>query len=141
MTDTTTKTEATTTRPAVLRPRLIVADAARAIDFYVEAFGATETERFTDGQGKIVHAELRFDDVVLTLKDEEPGTPDVGPASLDGSPVILHLDVPDVDAAGARMERAGAAVIYPIDDHPYGRMGRLRDPFGHVWIVAQAQKE
>lgn len=126
-----------TVRPTTLRPRLIVSDASRAIDFYTEAFGATEIERFTDGAGKIVHAELRFDDVVLTLKDEEPGTPDIGPASLEGSPVILHLDVPDVDAAGEQLLQAGAVVIYPIDDHPYGRMGRFRDPFGHIWIVAQ----
>lgn len=126
------------TSTASLYPRLIVSDAAGAIEFYVAAFEAKETsERFTEPSGKIVHAELRFGDVVLTLKDEEPGTPDVGPAALAGSPVILTLNVPDVDAVGARMEAAGASVIYPIDDHPYGRMGRLRDPYGHVWMLSQ----
>jgi PhnB protein len=127
-----------TTRPATLYPRLIVAGAAEAIDFYVTAFQAEETQRHTGPDGRIVHAELTFDGVVLTLKDEEPGTADVGPAALSGSPVILTLQVPDPDAVGARMERAGATVVYPIDDHPYGRMGRLRDPFGHVWMIAQS---
>jgi PhnB protein len=126
----------TTTRPSTLQPRLIVADASRAIAFYVEAFGAEEVSRYED-DGKIMHAELRFGEVSFTLKDEEPGTPDVGPADLAGSPVILELNVSDADAVGAAMEKAGAAVIYPIDDHPYGRVGRLRDPFGHVWMISQ----
>lgn len=127
----------TTTNPSTLHPRLIVADAAKAIAFYLETFGAEEISRFEGDEGKIVHAELRFGDAVFTLKDEEPGTPDVGPASLAGSPVILELNVADVDAIGAAMEKAGATVIYPIQDHPYGRVGRLRDPFGHVWMLSQ----
>jgi PhnB protein len=126
-----------TTKPTTLCPRLIVADAVRAIDFYIEAFGAEEGERHTRPDGKIVNTELKFDEVVLTLKDEEPGTPDVGPSQLAGSPVILTLKVADADAVAARMEKAGATVVYPIDDHPYGRGGRLRDPFGHVWMIFQ----
>ncbi|MGH2709522.1 MAG: VOC family protein [Actinomycetota bacterium] len=126
-----------TRKPSTLHPRLIVASADRAIAFYVEAFGAEEVSRYKDDDGKIVHAELRFDDVVVTLKDEEPGTPDVGPASLAGSPVIHELNVVDADAVGAAMEKAGATVIYPIDDYPYGRVGRLRDPFGHMWMISQ----
>lgn len=126
-----------TSRPTTLHPRLIVSDAPRAIDFYTEAFGAEEGARHAGPDGKIVHAEIRFDEVVLTLKDEEPGTPDVGPAELAGSPVILTLEVADAAAVAARMEKAGATVIYPVTDHPYGRMGRLRDPFGHVWILSQ----
>ncbi len=119
-----------------LLPRLIVSDANAAIDFYREAFGAEEIARFTDGQ-KIVHAELRFGPVALTLKDEEPGTADMGPAALDGSPVILTLYVSDADEVSARLEGAGATVIYPVGDSPYGRMGRLRDLFGHVWMLHQ----
>ncbi|MBM7786844.1 VOC family protein [Tenggerimyces flavus] len=128
---------ATTTQQSTLQPRLIVADAGRAIAFYVEAFGAEEVSRYEGDDGKIVHAELRFGQVSFTLKDEEPGTPDVGPSDLAGSPVILELTVADADAVGTAMEKAGATVIYPIDDHPYGRVGRLRDPFGHVWMISQ----
>jgi uncharacterized glyoxalase superfamily protein PhnB len=127
----------TTTKPSTLHPRLIVAGASRAIAFYVEAFGAEEVSRYEGDDGQIVHAELRFGEVRFTLKDEEPGTPDVGPSELAGSPVILDLAVADADAVGAAMEKAGATVIYPIDDHPYGRGGRLRDPFGHMWMISQ----
>ncbi len=122
---------------AQLQPRLIVTDAAAAIDFYVQAFGAKEVERHATPDGKIVHAEVRFGDVSLALKDEEPGTLDLAPPARGGTPVILTLNVDDVDAVGDALERHGAEVIYPIDDHPYGRMGRFRDPFGHLWIVAQ----
>ncbi|MQA81979.1 MAG: VOC family protein [Streptosporangiales bacterium] len=121
-----------------ITPRLIVSDAAKAIDFYVDALDATEVSRHADPGGAIVHAELTVGGASFTLKDETPGTTDLGPASFGGTPVILNLTVDDVDALGARMERAGATVIFPIDEHPYGKMGRFADPFGHIWMIAQA---
>jgi uncharacterized glyoxalase superfamily protein PhnB len=116
-----------------LFPKLVVNDAARAIDFYTTALGAKESERFEQPDGKIVHVRLTLGDAQFTLKDED--SVDAGPT--DGSPVIINLDAPDPDEVGARMEAGGATVVYPIEDHPYGRMGRFRDPFGHIWIVRQ----
>ena len=117
-------------------PRLVVSDAAKAIDFYVAAFGAEETERYTDDGGKIVHAAVKIGDIAIAVKDEGDGDP--APTSLGGSPVILALTVDDADAVGAAMERAGATVIYPIRDQEYGsRGGRLADPFGHLWMIDQ----
>jgi len=52
----------------------------------------------------------------------------------------MALEVDDADAVGAAMERAGATVIYPIRDQDYGqRGGRLADPYGHLWMIAQPQ--
>jgi PhnB protein len=118
-------------------PRLVVSDGARAIDFYVAAFGAKEVERHADpATGKIVHARLHIGEVVVAVKDEGDGDP--APSTLGGSPVILALDVDDADAVGAAMERAGATVVYPIQDWDYGaRGGRLADPFGHLWMISQ----
>jgi uncharacterized glyoxalase superfamily protein PhnB len=117
-------------------PRLVVSDAARAIEFYAEAFGAKEVERYTDPSGKIVHAEVRIGELRLTLKDEDDGDP--SPTTLGGSAVLLSLEVDDADALGAAMLAAGATVVYPIADQPYGsRGGRLADPFGHLWMVDQ----
>jgi len=117
-----------------LYPRLVVAGAAAAIDFYVAAFDAEETERYTDDEGRIVHAAIRIGAYAVAVKDEGDGDP--APTTLGGSPVIMALEVDD--AVGARMERAGATVIYPISDWPYGqRGGRLADPFGHLWMIAQ----
>lgn len=117
-------------------PRLVVRDAAAAIDFYVAAFGAKEIERYTDPAGKIVHAAVEIAGMTVAVKDEGDGDP--APTTLGGSPVIIALDVTDADAVGAAMERAGASVVYPISDWEYGsRGGRLADPFGHLWMISQ----
>ncbi|GGQ25922.1 PhnB protein [Actinomadura coerulea] len=115
-----------------LFPKLVVNDARRAIEFYTTAFGVKESELFETPDGKIVNVRLVLGDLDFTLKDED--SVDAAPG-LDGPPVIINLEAPDPDAVGARMEAGGATVIFPVEDHPYGRMGRLRDPFGHVWIV------
>jgi uncharacterized glyoxalase superfamily protein PhnB len=125
--------------PAAIRglyPRLVVADAARAIEFYATAFGATEHDRYTDPAGRVVHAELEIGGATVAVKDEGDGDP--APTTLGGSPVLIALDVADADDVAERMIRAGASVVYPVADRPYGqRGGRLADPFGHLWMVSQ----
>jgi uncharacterized glyoxalase superfamily protein PhnB len=118
-------------------PRLVVSNAAAAIDFYVAAFGAKEVERYADpATGKIVHAAVTIGDIFVAVKDEGDGDP--APTSLGGSPVIIALEVDDADAVGAAMERAGATVVHPIRDQDYGqRGGRLADPYGHLWMIAE----
>jgi uncharacterized glyoxalase superfamily protein PhnB len=119
-----------------LYPRLVVAGASRAIDFYVAVFGAKEIARFTMPDGKIVHAELEIGDTTVALKEEGDG--DRAPTTLGGTPVMLALYVDDADAMANAMLRAGATVIYPIADQEYGeRGGRLADPFGHQWMIGQ----
>ncbi len=120
-----------------LYPRLVVDGAARAIDFYVTVFDATETARYTNDDGKIVHAELLIGGAVVAVKDEGDGDP--APTSLGGSPVIMAIDVDDADALGARMEQAGATVVYPIGEWGEGMYGgRLADPFGHLWMISRS---
>jgi PhnB protein len=119
-----------------LYPRLVVSDGAAAIDFYQRTLGATETARYTDPAGKIIHAELTIGPATVAIKDEDEGDP--APTSLGGTPVILALYVDDADAVGAAMTGAGAKVVYPISDQPYGeRGGRLADPYGHLWMISQ----
>jgi PhnB protein len=121
-----------------LHPRLLVAGADRAIAFYVAAFGAEEVARYTDQDGRIVHAELRIGGAVLALSEEDLAWQSPAPTSLGGSPVLLTLAVADADQVGARMEAGGARVVFPIQDQFYGkREGRLADPFGHLWIISQ----
>jgi uncharacterized glyoxalase superfamily protein PhnB len=83
----------------------------------------------------VVHAELALGDSRLTLKDAD-GT-DPSPASLGGTPVLLVLDVDDVDGLAERMVSAGGEVIFPVQDREHGRGGRIRDPFGHAWMISQ----
>jgi PhnB protein len=120
---------------AVLKPRLVVAGASHAIQFYVEVFGAEEVERYEDPSGKIVHAELAIGASRLTLKDEDGVDP--APTTLGGSPVLLSLVVDDVDALAELMVTAGGKVIFEIGDHEGGRGGRILDPFGHAWMISQ----
>jgi uncharacterized glyoxalase superfamily protein PhnB len=107
-----------------LYPRRVVFDAAGAIDFYVTVFGAKETERHTDGGGKIVHAEVTIGPATVAVKEEG-----------DSDPAPTSLDVDDPDGIAAAMEAAGARVIYPVADHEYARDGRLTDPYGRQWML------
>ena len=121
-------------------PNLVVTDAAAAIDFYRNAFGARETARYTDSSGAIVHAEITIGDFTVGVKDEGYG--DVAPPSLGGTPVMLALEVSDVDATAEAAIGAGATVVYPVGDQPYGdRAGRVADPFGHQWMLSQRNED
>jgi PhnB protein len=123
-------------------PRLVVSDGAAAIDFYRAAFGARELgERFSGPDGKLIHAELRIGDSALMITQDEggPDAPARSPAALGGIvSAIMATYWENVDAAWERALAAGAEVIYPLADQFYGdRGGRLRDPFGHQWMLSQ----
>lgn len=123
-----------------LTPHLIVKGAAEAIEFYKRAFGAEENCRMpfpsADGQPKIGHAELLIGDSRLFLADEFPECGGFGPSG--NSPVTIHLYVTDADAAFARAVEAGATVGMPLMDMFWGdRYGKLVDPFGHHWSIAE----
>lgn len=118
-------------------PYLIVKDAARAIAFYEQAFGAKELFRMAEPDGRVGHAELQIGDSRVMLADEHPEIQARGPQSSGGSPVTIHLYVEDVDATVARAVAAGAQLTRPVADQFYGdRNGGLTDPFGHTWWVA-----
>ena len=118
-------------------PYLVVKGAARAIDFYVRAFGAVELMRMPAPGGRIGHAELRIGDSPVMLADENPEVGARSPETVGGSPVGLMLYVPDVDATVERAVAAGAHLTRPVANQFYGdRSGGVTDPFGHVWFVA-----
>jgi PhnB protein len=118
-------------------PYLSLSDAARAIDFYKQAFGAREVMRMPAPQGKIGHAEIRIGDAPIMLADECPEMNFRSPQSLGGSPVNIVIYVNDVDALVNQAVAAGAKLLRPVQDQFYGdRMGVLQDPFGHSWSFA-----
>ena len=118
-------------------PHLVCRGAADAIAFYVKAFGAVELARLPGPDGRLMHAMVRIGDSPLMLVDEYPEQGGASPVALKGSPVTLHLYVPDVDAAFARAVAAGARATLPVADMFWGdRYGRLEDPFGHQWSLA-----
>ncbi len=120
-----------------LTPHLVCDGAAAAIEFYKAAFGAVELARLPGPDGRLMHALLRIGDSPLMLVDAYPEAGALGPKALKGSPVTLHLYVPDVDATMAQAQRAGAIVKMAAQDMFWGdRYGQLEDPFGHHWSVA-----
>jgi PhnB protein len=117
-------------------PYLVVDDAAAAIDFYREAFGATEVMRMPMGN-RIGHAEIKIGDSHVMLADEFPDQGHLGPRKRGGTSVSLMLYLADVDGAFERAIRAGATEERPVQDQFYGdRSGTLTDPFGHQWTLA-----
>ena len=111
-------------------------DAAKAIAFYEQAFGAVEKYRLCEPGGRVGHAELDFGGTTLMLSDEFPEFGIAGPQTLGGTSLSIHLHVDDADALIARAVAAGATVVRPAADQFYGeRSGTVRDPFGHEWNI------
>jgi PhnB protein len=118
-------------------PYLIVNAGQRALDYYTQAFGASELFRMDAPGGKIGHAELQIGDSRVMLSDENPAWGAKAPTAGVSPPVQLMIYVADVDATFKRALAAGAKETQPIKNQFYGdRSGTLTDPFGHVWTIA-----
>jgi PhnB protein len=118
-------------------PYLSVQGAAKAIDFYREAFGATEIMRMTEPNGRVGHAELQIGTSRIMLADEHPEIGHLSPLTLKGAGFSLLLYVEDADAVFAKAVAAGAKPIRPVQNQFYGdRSGMVTDPFGHTWSIA-----
>ena len=110
-------------------PYLIVGDGAAAIDFYTSVLGATERMRMGGPDGKVGHAELELGGSVIMLADEHPEMNAVGPKTVGGTPVSLHVYVEDADDVFERAIEAGAEALSPVEDKLYGdRSGSFEDP-------------
>lgn len=121
-----------------LTPHLVCSDAAGAIDFYIRAFGAVELARLPGPNGKLMHAMVKIGDSPLMLFDEVPQMRQSrSPLSLNGTSIILHMYVKDVDATMAQAIAAGGTLTMPATDMFWGdRYGQITDPFGHQWSIA-----
>jgi uncharacterized glyoxalase superfamily protein PhnB len=122
-----------------LTPFLTVRDAARAIEFYKNAFGAQERGAMKGPDGKIMHAEMMIGDSIIMLFPEFGA---LSPQSTGGAGMGLHIYLDGVDAAFDRAVKAGAEVEMPVMDQFWGdRYGKLKDPFGHHWSIATHTKD
>ena len=122
-------------------PYLIVDGAADAIEWYREVFGAVEVTRMTGGAGRIAHAEIRIGEASVFVADEHPHYESiVGPAKVGGTPVYLDLETDDVAAAFDAAVSAGATEIRaPTDPQMPVQSAKVRDPFGHVWLITRTR--
>lgn len=124
-------------------PHLVVQGAAKAIDFYKNAFGAEEIVRVPgpDDSGKLIHACVQIGDAMVMLADDFVGC-SMAPDGSGNTPVTVHLFVPDTDATIAKAVEHGAKVVMPAMDMFWGdRYGQIVDPFGHRWSVGTHQRD
>lgn len=139
------KTETTTTTATIttaLIPHLSCRKAAEAVEFYQKAFGAQVIGLLQVPDGRVMHAALSIDGALIYLVDEFPEYGGHSPLALKGSPVTLHLQVPDCDAVFGRAVEAGCEVALPLQDMFWGdRYGLVTDPFGHKWSVATTVRQ
>ena len=128
-----------TVRPGIpaLSPYLIFRDARKAMDFYQAALGAVEISCHADASGAVMHAEMRGDDSTFMLVSENPKFDFMcSVETMGGSPVHFFLYVHDVDTRFQQAIDAGAKVLMPVAEQPYGRSGGFTDPFGHTWWLS-----
>jgi len=117
-------------------PYLCVRGGKAAIEFYTRVFGAQETLRIPGPDGRIGHAQLKFGPATIMLADEHPEHGIGSPLTYGGTGTRIHLHVDNVDALAKRAADAGATILMPPTDQPHGeRQCRLRDPFGHEWLL------
>jgi PhnB protein len=122
-------------------PRLTYKSAAKAIEFYKQAFGAKENMRFELETG-IPHAELLIGDSVIMVTDEWPEGGRYSAETMGSSPVSMSIQVPDVDSFVAHAVSAGGKIVRPVADQFYGRReGTVLDPFGYLWAISTVKEE
>jgi PhnB protein len=124
-------------RKTSVSPMLSVRRGAKAVEFYKAAFGARELFRIDNESGEVV-AQLSAGTAEFWVADESPADLNFSPESLGGGSVRMVMVVENPDAAFARAVAAGASVVWPVADQPYGwRVGRIVDPFGHHWEIGK----
>jgi PhnB protein len=135
------ETNRTKKDPTSIAPMLSVRRGAQAVEFYKAAFGARELFKIEAPDGAVV-AQLSVGRSDFWVADESPEHLNFSPETLGGGTVRMVMVVDDPDAAFAQAVAAGATVVQPVADQPYGwRVGRVVDPFGHHWEIGKPLSE
>jgi PhnB protein len=121
---------------------IIVNDAARAAGWYTEVLGAEEHNRITLPDGRLIHLELWLGDSVVMVADEFPEHGALSPTTTGVTSAVFYLSTDDATTLWQRALDAGAEVLRPLQDAPWGeRDGQITDPFGHRWGFSQRLRE
>ncbi len=125
-----------------ITPHLTVKGAQQAMEFYTKAFGAKQGGVMADPGGTVWHAEMQIGDSMFYLNDEFPDMGAKSPKAIGGTPVTIHLFVPDCDATFKQAIAAGAIEKMPLMDQFWGdRYGTVEDPYGHRWAIATHKED
>ncbi|TDQ39783.1 VOC family protein [Aureibacillus halotolerans] len=117
-------------------PMLAIRGAHKAIIFYKRAFQAEELTIMQSEDGTIQHAELAVNEAKIMIADEFPEH-NQSPATLQGTSVILYVEVGDVDVFYQRSLEYGAETLRaPEAGFGEKKICKIKDPFGHVWMFS-----
>jgi PhnB protein len=129
-------------RPVAVTPHLFVRNTDDAVSFYVKAFGAVELFRNTLPDGRVLFVELALGQGRVLISEETPSLNAFAPPTIGGSPVMLLVEVDDVDEAAHRAVAAGAEFEMPVQEMFWGeRYGVFADPFGHRWALSTVREQ
>ena len=120
-----------------ITPYLYIRGAAKAIAYYKDVFGATESgPPLTQPDGSIGHAEIKIGDSTLMISDENAEMGANSPQTIGGTPIGLVVYVTDCDAVAKKAVAAGGTLTREPEDQFYGdRAATIIDPFGFVWNI------
>ena len=133
--------------PGVI-PMLSYEDCPAALEWLAQAFGFRERVRMPESDGRIGHAEMETDHGLVMLASGPAGYQSPAtrckeyervrdwlmvPWVVDG--VLVYVD--RVDAHYERAQSAGAKILSPPENAPYGRLYRAEDLEGHRWMFMQ----
>lgn len=117
-----------------IKPFLTVNDGKKALDFYVSAFGAIVKSKHELPNGKL-SAELVLENAFFFIGDEEPEFGNLSPKMESNSPVRLILTTQKADELFDQALKFGATAICLMTTEEDWRIGKIKDPFGHMWEI------
>ena len=117
-----------------IKPFLTVNNARKAVEFYISAFGAIETKRYEMPDEKISSV-IEIEKAEFYVGDEEPHNGNLSPDKKSNTPVRIILQTKNADELFAKAINFGANEICPMTTEENWRIGKLIDPFGHIWEI------
>jgi len=120
--------------PTTIVPFLIVKNGVQAVTVYTNAFGAKELARYERPEGKLT-SRMVIDDAEFCVGDEEPEFDHLSPDTIGGTAVRIVLTVPNPESVFSNAVEAGAIQICPVTTEEFWKIGKLKDPFGHIWEI------
>ncbi len=114
-----------------LTPGCAVTRAAQAVRFYEALFGAKVASRMDGPDGTLMHAEVHIGDSTFMI-----GEAGDKPETRYGMTLMLYTN--KVDQLFNQATASGCEAVFPLEDQFWGdRSGRVKDPFGNQWMLAQ----
>ena len=117
-----------------IKPFLTVSDGIKAVEFYKAAFSAIEVQRF-EMQNQKISSVIEIENAQFYLSDEEPENGNLSPGLKSNNAIRIILETKNADALFEKAIQFGATAICPIKTEEDWRIGKLQDPFGHIWEI------